>query len=186
MRIRKKTMGLIVAAFVVVMAFAVPAFAETGTADESTGLVGGVCRGIGSMGTAIADLFGMTPDEMAAARNDGQSLSDLAQSKGVDQQTLVDTMLAERKEMLAQAVKDGRLTQEQADAMLERMTSRVQERVDDPSVGPRGNGGGCGGFGGGAAGSGGGGCGGPGGGAGAGGGCGGFGGGAGPAANTSI
>lgn len=166
-------MGLIVAAFVVVMAFAVPAFAETGTADESTGLVGGVCRGIGSMGAAIADLFGMTPDELADARNDGQSLADLAEEEGVDQQSLVDTMLAERKEMLAQAVANGRLTQEQADAMLERMTTRVQERVEDPSVGPRGNGGG--------------GCGGPGGGAGAGGGCGGFGGpGAGPAANTSI
>lgn len=172
-------MGLIVAAFVVVMAFAVPAFAETGTADESTGLVGGVCRGIGSMGAAIADLFGMTPDELADARNDGQSLADLAGQKGVDQQTLVDTMLAQRKEMLAQAVADGRVTQEQADAMLERMTSRVQDRVDDTSVGPRGTGGGgCGGAGG-AAGNGGG-CG------GAGGGCGGFGGGAGPAANTSI
>lgn len=164
-------MGLIVAAFVVVMAFAVPAFAETGTDDESTGLIGGVCRGIGSMGAAIADLFGMTPDELADARNDGQSLADLAEQNDVDQQTLIDTMLAEREEMLDQAVADGRLTQEQADAMLERMTSRVQERVDDPSVGPRGNGGGCDG---------------PGGGAGGGGGCGGFGGGAGPAANTSI
>ena len=107
MRIRKKTIGLIVAAFVVVMALAVPAFAETGTADESTGLVGGVCRGIGSMGTAIADLFGMTPDEVAAARNDGQSLADLAQEKGVDQQTLVDAMLA-RAQGLAEPSGGGR------------------------------------------------------------------------------
>ena len=100
MRIRKKTIGLIVAAFVVVMAICRRRFAETGTADESTGLVGGVCRGIGSMGTAIADLFGMTPDELAAARKVGQSLADLAQKQGVEQQTLVDTMLAERKELL--------------------------------------------------------------------------------------
>jgi hypothetical protein len=180
---------LVFAAILVVLAFAVPAFAETETTNGPTGLVGGICRGIGSVATSIADLFGMTTDELQTAREGGQSLADIAKDKGVDEQTVVDTMLESRKEALDQAVAGGRITQEQADAMLERMKAGITQRLEDPSVGPRGGNGGCvgaGGAGGEATGADGG-CGGAGAGMGAGAGGGGCGGGAeGAAANSSI
>lgn len=191
MRIGKKTVvGLVLAAGLVVLAFAVPALAETGATNAPTGLVGGICRGIGSVATSIADLFGMTTDELQSAREGGQSLADIAKDKGVDEQTVVDTMLESRKEALDQAVAGGQITQEQADAMLERMKAGITQRVEDPSVGPGAGNGGCVGAGGagGAGDSTGGGCGGGGAGPGAGAGGGGCGGGAGagPTANSSI
>jgi len=169
MRLRSKL--VLVAAVVSLLAFAVaaPAIAQ-GTAEVAApGLAGGLCRGVGAVAQQVADLLGMSTDDVAQAREDGKSLSQLADEKGVAQDELIETMLAPRKAMLDQAVADGRLTQAEADAMLERMRSRLTQKADGAQAG-----GGCGGPGAGAGSEG---CGGPGGG---GGGCG-----AGPNAPTT-
>jgi hypothetical protein len=54
----------------------------------------------------------------------------------------VAALIAPRAELLNQAVADGRLTQEQADAMLEEMTEHLTEQLENAAVG--GYGGGCG------------------------------------------
>jgi hypothetical protein len=139
---KRGLLGLVVMAALLAMAFAVPALAETEDTEGPVGFVGGLCRGVGSMAASIADLFGMTPDELRDARVAGESLSDIATDHGVEQDALIDLMLQRRSQMLARAVERGRITQEEADQILTQSKEQIQERLDDPTIGPAGD---CGG-----------------------------------------
>jgi transposase len=83
-----------------------------------------------------AEALGLTPEEFFAELHGGKSLAEIAEAKGVDVQTVYDAMNAARVEArdqaIQQAVEDGRLTQEQADQMLERLESRPspEEQVE--------------------------------------------------------
>ena len=66
---------------------------------------------------ATAEALGMTVDELDAARQAGQRIPDLAKEKGVDIADIQAAMDAARDTVLKQAVADGTLTQEQADAL---------------------------------------------------------------------
>ncbi len=71
----------------------------------------------------IADLLGMTPEEVTAALEAGQTLPELADKAGVNIEEIKDTMSAQREEAMRErinsAVEDGSMSQEQADWMLE-------------------------------------------------------------------
>jgi hypothetical protein len=69
---------------------------------------------------AIADALGITVEELQAAQDEGTTLPDLAESLGVDMEVVQAAIQAVRAEAIAQAVADGTITQEQADAMAER------------------------------------------------------------------
>jgi len=99
-----------------------------------------------SLLAVAADKLGMTVDDLTAQLKDGKTVADLAQEKGVDLQTIVDAFVAARQEALSQAVTDGKITQEQADQMLENMRDMIEDHLngDMPMFGP----GGCGGRGG--------------------------------------
>jgi hypothetical protein len=98
----------------------------------------GVGRGAaGNTVDAVTDLLGMTAADIQAARQQGRSLSQIAADKDVGLETLVSTIVAQRKALLDTAVTAGRITQGQADLMLANMTSRITERVQDATVGPR-------------------------------------------------
>jgi hypothetical protein len=77
----------------------------------------------------VADLLGMTPEEILRERPAGRSLADVAASRGVDQATLVQTIVTAAKTRLDQAVADGRLPQERADAMTQRAQEFAQRMV---------------------------------------------------------
>ncbi|TAL12701.1 MAG: hypothetical protein EPN99_16625 [Frankiales bacterium] len=89
---------------------------------------------------AAAEALGMTGAELRAAAEGGKSLADLAEEKGVPQDTLVDALVAAATERLAQAVTDGRLTQEQADARAADLETRITASLDDPICRPGGRG----------------------------------------------
>jgi hypothetical protein len=80
-----------------------------------------------TMFDTAAEALGMTPEELFAELRTGKSLAEIAEAKGVDVQTVQDAMSAARgearKQAIQQAVEDGRMTQEQADQMLERLES---------------------------------------------------------------
>ena len=90
-------------------------------------------RGHGGFGIErgeIAELFGLEPDALRDLLQDGQSLADVATAQGVDVQTVIDTLVNAAKEHLDEAVTNGRLTQEEADAKLVEITERITEMVN--------------------------------------------------------
>lgn len=84
---------------------------------------------------AVAELLGLTAEEIQAERQAGKSLVEIAASKGVSEDTLVDTILSAKKEILAGLVADGKLTQEQMDLMVEHMTTQIKVMVERTDVG---------------------------------------------------
>lgn len=78
-----------------------------------------------------AGVLGMTPRELAEQLRGGQTMAQVAQSKGVDPQQVVDALVADLKSHLDKAVADGRLTQAQADRRLAEGTERIGDRVQN-------------------------------------------------------
>lgn len=145
----KRSKSILVAVLTVVLALAVavPAFAavETpagtaaGAADCGQGRGGMFGAGAGVRGIdAAATALGMDVADLAAERQAGKSLADVAASKGMSPDSLVTALLAAREAALDEAVTSGRITQEQADYMLDNMRAQIADRIDDTEVGPRG------------------------------------------------
>lgn len=101
------------------------------------GAWGSVCRGAGVISDAITKLLGMTPEQIYAERAAGKTLSQIAKQKGVTDQQLIDAIVAGREEVIDQAVKDGRMTQAQADWMLAKMKVMAPFQITNP-FGPGG------------------------------------------------
>jgi polyhydroxyalkanoate synthesis regulator phasin len=125
---------LVVGALTVVMAGSALA-QEPDPLDKPFGGFGG--RGFGRFGgerwamfDTMAEALGLTPEGLFAELHAGKSLAELAEAQGVDTQTLGNAMEAARVEAIQQAVEDGKLTQEQADRILERLENRpTQEEL---------------------------------------------------------
>lgn len=95
-------------------------------------------RGVGAQAISgpIAELLGLTPEDIEAKRESGQSLAQIASDKGVSEAKLVEALVATRKSALDARVKAGTLTQAQADAALAQMQSRAQESIQRTETGP--------------------------------------------------
>jgi uncharacterized membrane protein YgcG len=119
----------------------------------------------GRLADVVAKLTGSDVADVQTAREAGTSFADIAKDKGVSAETVVDEALKARKELLDAKVADGSITQEQADAALANMETRLTDRVTSTDARTGGQGGGRRGGGGGNCGTGGGGAGGCGGGA---------------------
>ena len=75
---------------------------------------------------ALAEAIGMTSDELTAEVNNGKTIAQIAEEKGVSSTDLAAALETAHQESLAQAVTDGTLTQEQADIMLAQMSGRYE------------------------------------------------------------
>ena len=71
----------------------------------------------------LAEALGLTMDELEAALDGGQSLSDLMTAAGMDADTLQTNLQAAYEAAVARAVADGVITQAQADAVLAQDTN---------------------------------------------------------------
>jgi hypothetical protein len=78
-----------------------------------------------------AEKLDLSVEGLHAELRDGKSIADLAEDQGVDPQDIVDAYLAQLGETLKQAVEDGKLTQNQADWMLEQATERVPDQLEN-------------------------------------------------------
>ncbi len=124
--------------------------ARTPQANCPLGPQGGAGLGMGwrwggSMLQTWADALGMKVEDVTAAVRSGKTIADLAKEKGIAIEDLVAKALQARKVAVQQAVQDGRLTQAQADAMLEQMQAQMTENLENGTCAP---GAGCGRFGG--------------------------------------
>lgn len=80
---------------------------------------------------AIADILGITTDELAESKDAGVRLEDLVEAQGLTMEEFDAAMDAAKADIIAQALTDGAITQEQADWML-------ANDLGGPAGGPRG------------------------------------------------
>jgi len=130
-------LGLALAAVVAFAAFAAPAaFAQgpVGGQGGYGGMMGAGGRGgIGgpanSLVAVAARTLGIEQADLNKALSGGQTIAAVAKSKSVDTSKIVDAIVAPRAEFLKTAVKDGRLTQAQADANLAAMKANIAAQL---------------------------------------------------------
>ncbi len=79
---------------------------------------------------AAAEVLGLTADELREQLRSGKTLAEVATDQGVERQTLVDALVASANERLAQAVTDGKITQEQADERAADLPEMIEKLVD--------------------------------------------------------
>ena len=87
--------------------------------------------------STAAEFLGVEVDELASQLREGSTLADIA---GGQTDALIDAMVASVEERLAEAVADGKLTQEEADEKLadaeEKITTFVNEGPPEGGFGP--------------------------------------------------
>jgi hypothetical protein len=84
------------------------------------------------MMTAAAAALGVDEATLRTELRSGKSLAAVAKAKNVDVAKVIAAVVEERKADIAQHVKDGDLTQAQADKMLTDLEARVTEMVNSP------------------------------------------------------
>lgn len=77
-----------------------------------------------------AAALGMTADELQTAIQSGQTIADIAKDKGVDIDTVIDSMLESMKAHFDAEVASGEHSQDEADAMLSDMRTRLEAMVN--------------------------------------------------------
>jgi len=116
--------GLLAALLVVGVVGATGAFAQGSTTtpvpNQGRGPGDGHGRGLGTAELeAAAKVLNMTTDELSTALQSGKTLEQLATDKGVDFAKVQDAIQAahvtELRDRIQQALKDGQITQENAD-----------------------------------------------------------------------
>jgi hypothetical protein len=77
-----------------------------------------------------AAYLGLGEDALRTRVESGQTLAQVAQAQGKSVDGLIDALVAEEKQELADAVAAGRLTQAQADERLTDLRARVTDKVN--------------------------------------------------------
>lgn len=126
----KRALGIGLLLGLVGLLMVVPVFAQGNTPPAPTPGFGGRGFGLGpglgkswAVFDAAAQALGLTPEQLFSELHSGKTLEEIAQARNVDIQKVYDAMKAahiqEMKAAIQQAVQDGRITQEQADWLLE-------------------------------------------------------------------
>lgn len=95
---------------------------------------------------AAAEAIGVERSDLMDALRDGSTIAEVAEANGVDAQTVIDAMVAEAEQHIAEGLENGRLTEERAAEIRDGLTERITELVNSgPPEGMRGGPGGPGG-----------------------------------------
>lgn len=86
--------------------------------------------GCGEGFAEVAEVIGITTDELRAGLRDGQTLAEVAEAAGGDPQEVVDVLVANGIARLDAAVAAGRLDRATADQRVEDLPARASELVD--------------------------------------------------------
>jgi hypothetical protein len=112
-------------------------------AEALPGPHGPMGRGLEAV-RAAADFLGLTPEEIAEAVRDGQTLAEIAVANGSTAEALIDHLAGLAETHLDQLVADGRITAEEKADILADMTDRITGLVngdfDRPMMGGPGMG----------------------------------------------
>ncbi len=80
--------------------------------------------------SAAADYLGLKESELLTKLQSGKSLADIAKDQGKSVDGLINAMVDDAKKHLDQAVKDGHLTQSQADDILSSVKQHLTDLVN--------------------------------------------------------
>lgn len=86
---------------------------------------------------AAANVLGIGPDDLMKELRDGMTLAQIAQQKGVDPDKLKKAMLDTVNARIDQAVKNGKLSQDQANELKARIAERLDLTKRFPLPGPK-------------------------------------------------
>jgi plasmid maintenance system antidote protein VapI len=118
---------------------------RSGTFGMGQGMRGGrhgSMQGFGgtiNLHEVVAQTLGITTEQLRAELRSGKTLLQAASERGMNRDQLVNTLLTAQRGQIAQAVAEGRITQEMADRITETLQSRIEAMVDG-SGSPRGGG----------------------------------------------
>ena len=107
----------------------------------------GMRGGKGGPGLDVAaQALGMTTDELHTALDGGQTLAQVAESKGVSVQVLTDALIASHTNHINEDLAAGKIDQAKADEMLANVAQHVADEINGvrPAGGPQGGKGGHG------------------------------------------
>jgi len=109
------------------------------TAAQERGREGHGPRGERPGLETVMTVLDLTEDELKAAREAGTTLAELAEQQGVEVSTLIEALVADAEEHIAEHVADGDLTQEEADERLAEIEQRITDHVTgvEPAEGER-------------------------------------------------
>ena len=113
-----------------------PASGTVSEANDANGDRRGPGFGHGD-GSVIAKAIGITEDALRTALQGGQTVAQVAQSKGVAVQTVIDALVADDVSELSAQVTAGRITQAQADAKKAEVTQRATDQANGTLKGGR-------------------------------------------------
>ena len=87
-------------------------------------------RGGGCHLEEIAAAIGIEEDALRAELDAGQSIADVAEANGVDAAVIVDLLVDQAEERIAEKLEDGRITEEEAAEKLADVEERAEDRVE--------------------------------------------------------
>jgi len=93
--------------------------------------------------SVAASTIGVSEADLKTALQSGQSIADVANAHGVDPQTVIDALVADAQQHLADDVSSGRLTQEQADQISADLATHITDAVNHAGLGGGPGGAGC-------------------------------------------
>lgn len=90
--------------------------------------------GRGCNNEAVAEVLGLTTDELSAARESGSSIAEIAALQGVEVDAVVQAIVSGKAERLDAKVAAGELTAEEAQARLDELEERAVDRVTGDQI----------------------------------------------------
>jgi len=78
----------------------------------------------------VAEATGLEVADVVQQLRDGATIADILTANGVDVDTFTNNLIASASERLAQAVANGRISQERADEMIARLTEQLPEIIN--------------------------------------------------------
>lgn len=90
----------------------------------------GMAFGKGEKLDAAAKALGMTTDDLRSALRGGKSIADVAKSKNIDVNKVIDALVADAQAQIDQAKTNGELTPQQADHLKSTLKDRITQLVN--------------------------------------------------------
>lgn len=91
----------------------------------------------GALIRATAEETGLSVEQVMEQLRAGQSLANIADANGSSADAVIANATARAEERLDQAVANGRITQEEADAKLAELTAQANDIINDNTLGER-------------------------------------------------